>query len=356
MVKHSGISDAEAVVDDSASAREISRYLDSIVDLTRHHDTQGLITSLLAAVCQSISAQRVRLFSIVNDSRDTEFNTQNLAGAMVQDLYDLDLAKRWPLAQDPDLLACVQTQEVVSRDTPKGRRVVFPVFGLRDIRALLVVEDLRDGPASYELIAKLLRVYSNQVSMLSRSELDPLTGLYNRQSFFERIRRLGQRGGPQRRTVDDTRERGNCFALFDIDHFKHINDRYGHLYGDEVLLLFARQMAQSFRSEDPMFRYGGEEFAVVLVDMDLEGAGRVLERFRSTIESYDFPQIGRVTVSIGFTANSIEAGVDKVVMCADQALYFAKNNGRNKVCCYETLVAEGKLQPVTVTPGDIELF
>jgi diguanylate cyclase (GGDEF)-like protein len=343
-------------MNDSASAREINRYLDAIVDLTRHHDTQGLITSLLSSVCQSISAQRVRLFSIFNDRRDTEFNKQNLAGAVVQDLYDLDLAKRWPLEKDPDLLACVQTQQVISRERVTGRRVVFPVFGARDVRALLVVEDLRDGSASYELIAKLLRVYSNQVAMLSRSELDPLTGLYNRQSFFERIRRLGQRGGPQRRTADDSRANGNCFALFDIDHFKHINDRYGHLYGDEVLLLFARQMTQAFRAEDPLFRYGGEEFAVVLVDMDLEGAARVLERFRNTVASYDFPQIGRVTVSIGFTANNVEEGIDKVVMCADQALYYAKHNGRNQVCCYETLVAEGKLKPVTVAAGDIELF
>jgi diguanylate cyclase (GGDEF)-like protein len=340
----------------SVSARDLSRYLDAIVDLTRHHDSQGLITSLLATVCQSIQAQRVRLFSIFNSNRDTEFNTSNLAGAVVQDLFDLDPGKRVLLTSDPDLLACVQKQEVIGRDMASGRRVVFPVFGTRDVRALLVVEDLRDGSVSYELIAKLLRVYSNQVAMLSRTELDPLTGLYNRQSFFERIRRVGQRSPSQRRAADVAGTPGNCFALFDIDHFKLINDRFGHLYGDEVLMLFARIMTQSFRAEDPLFRYGGEEFAAVLGDMDLENTARVLERFRLAIETHEFPQIGHITVSIGYTAVNLEAGVDKVVMCADQALYYAKNNGRNQVCCYEQLVAEGKLTPVKVAEGDIELF
>lgn len=343
-------------MDNSASARELSRYLDAIVDLTRHHDSQGLVTSLLATVCQSIRAQRVRLFSIFNNNRDTEFSKTNLVGAMVHDLFELNVRQRCNLADDPDLLACVQTQDVVTREVEGGRRVVFPVFGTHDIRALLVVEDLRDDAVSYELIAKLLRVYSNQVAMLSRTELDPLTGLYNRQSFFERIRRVGQRGLSQRRAADGGVARGSCFALFDIDHFKHINDRYGHLYGDEVLLLFARLMTQSFRVEDPLFRYGGEEFAAVLVDMDLEGTGRVLERFRNTIETHEFPQIGHITVSIGFTTVNLETGVDKVVMCADQALYYAKNNGRNQVCCYETLIADGKLKPVDMAEGDIELF
>ena len=342
-------------MDNSASARELSRYLDAIVDLTRHHDSQGLITSLLATVCQSIQAQRVRLFSIINNNRDTEFSKTNLAGAMVHDLFDLNLSKRTPLTGDPDLLACVQTQDLVTRDVGGGRRVVFPVFGVRHVRALLVVEDLRDSSVSYDLIAKLLRVYSNQLAMLSRTELDPLTGLYNRQSFFERIRRVSQRGQSQRRAADDV-PRGNCFALFDIDHFKKINDSYGHLYGHEVLLLFARLMTQSFRAEDPLFRYGGEEFAAVLVDMDLDSTARALERFRNAIATHDFPQIGHITVSIGFTTVNLETGVDKVVMCADQALYYAKNNGRNQVHCYEQLVAEGKLKPVIVAEGDIELF
>ena len=207
-----------------------------------------------------------------------------------------------------------------------------------------------------ELLAKLLQVYSNQTLTLARSELDPLTGLYNRQTFDDRMRRVAQTTAQQRRAADGRPSAGVCFAIFDVDHFKRVNDEYGHLYGDEVLTLLARLMVQSFRHEDMLFRYGGEEFAVVLANADLEIAAAALERFRRKVEAYAFPQIGHKTVSIGFTAFSAERGVDQVMMCADKALYYAKNNGRNQTHCYETLVAEGKLHPVTQAQGDVELF
>jgi len=105
-----------------------------------------------------------------------------------------------------------------------------------------------------------------------------------------------------------------------------------------------------------LFRYGGEEFAVVLANADLEIAAAALERFRRKVEAYAFPQIGYKTVSIGFTAFSAERGVDQVMMCADKALYYAKNNGRNQSRCYETLVAGKQIEPVTRPRGDIELF
>ena len=135
-----------------------------------------------------------------------------------------------------------------------------------------------------------------------------------------------------------------------------MNDQFGHLYGDEMLTLFARLMANTFRQEDLLFRYGGEEFAVVLANVDLELAARALERFRRSVEAYAFPQIGHKTVSIGFTALGVDQGVENVVMCADKALYFAKHHGRNRTCCYEKLVAEGKLDPVALAKGDVELF
>ncbi len=340
----------------SASARELSRYLDAIVDLTRHHDSQKLLTALLGTLCMSIQAQRMRLFTLSNDNRDTEFNENNIQNLLVNDLFDTEFGEPRPLSEDADLVSCVCTQELVSRDVPGGRRVVFPVFGAHHVRALLVIEGLRDATISYELLAKVLQVYSNQTLMLSRTEHDPLTGLYNRQSFYERIRRVALRAPPQRRAADGPGAPGICFALFDIDHFKQINDQYGHLYGDEVLLLLARLMTHSFRHDDLLFRYGGEEFAAVLANVDLENAERMLERFRRAVEAYAFPQIGHKTVSIGFTTISVEQGVDKVVMCADKALYYAKNHGRNQTCCYEKLIAEGKLEPVTVAEGDIELF
>ena len=340
----------------SASAREFGRYLDAIVDLTRQKDSQELLSALLGTLNKSIQARRVRMFAVSNPNRDTEFDESNIQHAAVSDQFDSEFGEPRPLGQDPDLVACVCSGKFVHREVAGVRRAVFPVFGARHVRALLVIEGLRDETIPFELLAKLLQVYSNQTLMLSRTELDPLTGLYNRQTFDDRIRRMAQRASRQRRAADGLAAAGVCFALFDVDHFKQVNDQYGHLYGDEVLMLLARLMAQSFRQEDLLFRYGGEEFAVVLANTDFEIAAATLERFRRTVEAYSFPQIGHKTLSIGFTALGVNPGVEKAVMCADKALYYAKNHGRNQICCYEKLVAEGKLEPVTLAKGDIELF
>ncbi|HLF24652.1 MAG TPA: GGDEF domain-containing protein, partial [Burkholderiales bacterium] len=131
--------------------------------------------------------------------------------------------------------------------------------------------------------------------------------------------------------------------VVDIDHFKNVNDRYGHLYGDEILLLFSQTMVEAFRGADLLFRVGGEEFVIVLKGVDLERALFVLERFRRTIEEKSFPQVGTITASIGastITANDLSTSI---IDRADKALYYAKSNGRNQVHAYENLVAAGKL-------------
>ncbi|MFL6650946.1 MAG: diguanylate cyclase [Sulfurifustaceae bacterium] len=339
------------------SPDDLGRYLEAIVDLTRYRDSHDLALALLETLRRNISARDIRLLAIANDRRDAEFNEGNIDDATVYDLLAGEASNARALREDAALVACVKTQAPVIDDASGRRRAVFPVFGANDVWLLVVVDDWRDG-LPRALLAKLLRVYGNQAYILSRSQLDPLTGLYNRQSFYERLTRLAQGAMPRRRAADGdgARPAGHCFALIDVDHFKDVNDRYGHLYGDEVLLLLARLMLRSFRHEDVLFRYGGEEFAVVLHHVDVDAAGRLLERFRRAVEAYAFPRLEPKTVSVGFTALTVESGPDKVVMCADRALYYAKNHGRNKVCCYEKLVAERKLDPVAVDEGDIELF
>ena len=115
-------------------------------------------------------------------------------------------------------------------------------------------------------------------------------------------------------------------------------------------------MSRAFRHQDMMFRYGGEEFAVVLVGISPEASVPALESFRRTLEAYEFPQIGCKTVSIGVACIAPGESVDTIINRADKAMYHAKLNGRNQVCCYEALMAEGKIAPVTVATGDIELF
>ena len=137
-----------------------------------------------------------------------------------------------------------------------------------------------------------------------------------------------------------------CLAVLDIDHFKRINDRLGHLYGDEVLLLFSRLMRECFRDNDLLFRFGGEEFVVVLHDIARSQAAAVFERFRRKLEGRAFPQVGTVTVSTGFVAIGAQDLPSTIIQQADAALYHAKHTGRNRVCCHEELIAAGDLSTV----------
>jgi len=123
---------------------------------------------------------------------------------------------------------------------------------------------------------------------------------------------------------------GVWLAVFDIDHFKRVNDTFGHLFGDDVLLLFARVMESSFRYTDALFRFGGEEF-VALIRADEDGAEIGLERFRAAVESYPFPRIERLTVSTGYVRASPEVHAPQLIDAADQALYAAKHGGRNRI-------------------------
>jgi len=219
----------------------------------------------------------------------------------------------------------------------------------------LVIAGQVDDASPTGYLAALLRIYGNHLAILSRSKHDALTGLLNRQAFDDKVPRLfGDTPHARRGEVDGSPS--HCLALIDIDHFKRINDRFGHLYGDEVLLLLSRLMEQSLRETDLLFRYGGEEFVVVLDDVGQEAAQQVLERFRRAVAEHDFPQVGTVTVSIGFAIPLAPAPLVDVISQADQALYHAKDSGRNQVCSYQSLMEQGLVGAAAPGGSDIELF
>jgi len=209
-------------------------------------------------------------------------------------------------------------------------------------------------PEALYMVTGIVSVYRNFQNLLDYSERDSLTGLLNRKTFDDQLARMllasesdaSNTGQAERRQPNG--EEKQWLAVVDVDHFKSVNDRFGHLYGDEVLILIANLLQSSFRAQDRVFRFGGEEFVVLLRSTDLDNARRIIERFRADVEHHDFPQVGQVTVSIGFT--SVSAADSPVVTLghADQALYYAKAHGRNRVCHYEELVEGGLLQTVAV--------
>lgn len=158
---------------------------------------------------------------------------------------------------------------------------------------------------------------------------DPLTGINNRRRFDETLATYIQMG---KRT-------GNGFSilLLDADHFKKVNDNYGHPVGDAVLQQIAGLIMQNTRATDFVARYGGEEFVVILPNApSATEVMTVAEKIRSAIESASFPEVGQMTMSIGSSHwHAEETNADDVIQRADEALYNAKASGRNRVVTYE---------------------
>lgn len=159
---------------------------------------------------------------------------------------------------------------------------------------------------------------------------DSLTGLLNRRSFMERLQE--EASATTRHSLQ------TCLALVDVDHFKKVNDTYGHPAGDAVLVEVAARLAKAIRSEDVVARFGGEEFILLLRHTGLAGAMVLMERIRVAIAegSFDVPtpegarQIS-ITISSGVAQLEPDCAVDQVLEKADVALYSAKRGGRNQV-------------------------
>ncbi|RKQ40015.1 GGDEF domain-containing protein [Enterobacter sp. R1(2018)] len=188
----------------------------------------------------------------------------------------------------------------------------------------------RSDKFTQRLMNKLLE---EKETLSDLSMLDPLTGLYNRRGFQNRFENVMAAGN------------GNHYVLLlDIDHFKAYNDNYGHSMGDQALIRVSAAVRDAVRSRDIVTRYGGEEFMVLLTNIDAGTAMQTAENIRQRV--YDLKilhlfneQVAtNVTVSIGL-APLIDDGIDEALKLADKALYRAKNQGRNSILTSDSLQA-----------------
>lgn len=159
--------------------------------------------------------------------------------------------------------------------------------------------------------------------LIGLAEIDPLTGAGNRRRFERLASNLAPRG--------DGHRTPNCLLAIDIDHFKSINDRFGHPVGDEVLRCVAQRIRYRLRESDHLFRTGGEEFAVILARTGLGQACAVAEDIRQLFADREVAHGVRITVSIGICAYGAGTALESWVKAADDALYAAKREGRNRV-------------------------
>ncbi len=155
---------------------------------------------------------------------------------------------------------------------------------------------------------------------------DPLTALFNRRHFFEMAHRELDRSNRQSSPLS--------FIMLDIDKFKLVNDQFGHLIGDLVLVMLAKILKQQLRSVDLCCRYGGEEFVLCLPDTTLEGAHDLAERIRLAVQNESLTANDErtlsITISLGVADNHQDESVETILKRADTALYEAKDGGRNQ--------------------------
>lgn len=156
------------------------------------------------------------------------------------------------------------------------------------------------------------------------SKTDGLTGLLNHSAFREA---LGKEMDRHLRRDDDNLS----LVMLDIDHFKSVNDRFGHPAGDEVLKRIGKILAVHIRPYDIAARYGGEEFAVILPETPLETAMQLADRLRLVVEAESFAEVGHLTISIGVASLASANNAAGLVEQADAALYQSKRSGRNRV-------------------------
>ncbi len=251
------------------------------------------------------------------------------------------------------LKQCVTTRRSAEVVTAEGQCLyLIPIPNHRgEISSIFCLGNLTENTQNdKKFIEGYFRIYRNHLKILNISEHDCLTGLLNRRTFDQNLGELlaewhkvndrseiEHQSYPVRRQTHESKS--NWLAVIDLDHFKQINDKYGHLYGDDVLLLLANKMRECFRSYDKLFRFGGEEFVVLLRSTDQTGAEAALERFRSSLENYQFPNHEVITVSIGFVESHNHASPVQLLGQADEALYHAKNLGRNRICQFENAAA-----------------
>ncbi len=339
--------------------------LKHVESITQHRDRSLLEAGVASALFELVKAREVNLYKVQSEESGHFIERVTHVG---QDGLRFNSefepgGDPVPVSSRPEMRACVEDAQIVRRHDEVGG-VFVHCFPIRVERGVLgVLEVICAAPLVDDDLGTaegFLGLYRNYLNLLDYSERDTLTGLRNRKTFDENI---GKILGNIARPVDDDKRRPrpedshqHWLAVVDVDHFKRVNDQFGHLYGDEVLLLLARIMRQSFRQQDKLFRFGGEEFVVMLRAATETEVHCALERFRRAVEDYSFPQIGRVTASIGYTMIKPEDTIPEIVGRADDALYVAKESGRNQVANYETLLAEGRVSVREQPSGDIELF
>lgn len=345
-------------------------FLNQLIDLTSIRDIELFDLSLLKSLTELLNISEISMFIVSNEHkpcREIHYKKNN------DDLeqHESSSIRRTEIELPGIINQAINWFKATGKpyfsELEKQCQVVYPVLHKNSestgyIRILL---DHQITEIESLVISNLLKISHNFYALLEENQTDKLTGLLNRKTFDDSIMKMTsaiskadekeQYAGEEKRSSHS--DYTTWLAMLDVDFFKKINDEHGHVFGDEILLLISQIMKDNFRTNDLLFRYGGEEFVIVITTENIKDAQNVFERLRVAIERYDFPQVDNVTVSIGVTELNLSNMmiVSNILDEADKALYYAKDQGRNQIHFYQDLIQRGFFKP-EVQESNIELF
>ncbi|MDQ7074767.1 MAG: GGDEF domain-containing protein [Gammaproteobacteria bacterium] len=342
------------------------KTLSMVADITQQNDVDSLNQSFLIAIAELTPCHSISLYQAFKE--DLNNGIEELLRLDNLKKNDAFFCHQWNtkstrITSDPQLKCSFQKSDIAFYTEDQRAVALFPIVLDNKITSVIKISSTNPLTTQLTLIKNLLKIYQNYLFILNESERDKLTGIFNRRTFDKKLLLLLNRQRTQqyeyksdhqpRKTEQDSTA---WLAILDIDFFKRVNDDYGHLYGDEVLLLLSQQMKAFFRSSDLLFRFGGEEFIIILEPIPEAMAAQTLERFRIAIEQFQFPAVGHITISVGYAKIGANDYPPTVLEQADQALYYAKEHGRNAVFGYQLLIDNNLLALPQQDEGSVDLF
>ena len=340
----------------------MSTLIEHILKLTDHRDRDLLELTLSKALIDLLPIQRIviaRVMSLEGEQRWLEVARLDAkGGGKVIDPLRVDFQALPKMDDAPDRLKCLQRRDVVeiAWAGEEGPRInMLPLFSDSRKEDEGVIEVHSEAALSANellMIEQLRHIYHNMYSLLEYSDRDALTGLLNRKSlddaFYSAVleeldgvmdepRIAGKPKGldPERRhRVPPNYWLGSAV----IDHLDRITEQHGNLIAEEVLLLVARVMNNTFRTYDRSYRFAGGHFGVLMHCPDEALVLAAFERFRVNVEKFNFPQVGNLTVSCGFTSVMADDSPSSALEKTQRAVDFAQRSGRNRVCSHLGLV------------------
>lgn len=355
--------------------------IEHIIKLTDHRERDLLELTMSKALIDLLPVQRVVLARVVSEegvSRWLEVATLDAkGGGKVVDPLRVDFQALPEIDESRDRLQCIRTRERVeiAWAGEDGPRITYlPLFEKSATNDDGVLE-IHSGKAleNEELLVvyQVMRVFRNMYNLLAYSDRDGLTGLLNRKAlddtFYSAVleeldESLPGSGTPKLEAkVAPGQERRHrvppnyWLGTIKVDNFAAVIDKNGHLIGEEVLLLVARIVNNTFRTYDRLYRLGGEQFGVLMHCPDEALVLAAFERFRANMAKFNFPQVGNLTASGGFTRISADDSPDTALGRTERVVEYCQHNEGNKVFSYEELTRRAVLVDAPQL-GDVDLF